>query len=356
MSGWTRFFLVVLRLVIGWHLLFAGVEKLRKDTWTSEGYLRESYGPLAPTFRRVAGDAVLDRLTLRPLPDDFVLGKELLHEYFPPALAAEWDAYFERFAAHHQLDAQKRELAQAKLEKLKDAAVRWMLEGKKLVRKTSPHGPAIEVERTTPQRVQEYLDKLHQARDLQDHALAAARRSGLADQVQKVTRDLDAARADANRLRRELRADVDQQTAALKEALQTVLTPAQVEKGTPPEPPRNPWRQPERWREWSLLDWNDAVVGYGLTAVGALLLVGLFTRTACVLGACFLLGFYVAAPALLGAPEALRAEGYPFVNKNVVEAVALLALATTRSGRWAGLDAFVYWLNPFRWGRGEPAR
>jgi len=97
-----------------------------------------------------------------------------------------------------------------------------------------------------------------------------------------------------------------------------------------------------------LLDWNDAVVAVGLTVIGGLLILGFLTRTACVLGALFLIGFYVAAPALLGVPEPLRAEGYPFVNKNIVEAVALLALATTRSGRWAGVDALLYYLNPFR--------
>jgi len=114
MSGLTRFFLVLMRLVIGWHLLFAGIEKFRKDGWTSEGYLRESYGPLAPTFRRVAGDAVLDRVTLLPLSDDSELGKAL-----PPALAAEWDAYFEQFARHYKLSEEQRSEAKEKLDKQK---------------------------------------------------------------------------------------------------------------------------------------------------------------------------------------------------------------------------------------------
>jgi hypothetical protein len=34
--------------------------------------------------------------------------------------------------------------------------------------------------------------------------------------------------------------------------------------------------------------------------------------------------------------------------------LALLTLATTRSGRWAGLDALLYYLNPFRKKRPEP--
>src|SRR5262249_52037736 len=168
MSGWNRFFLVLLRLVIGWHLLFAGVEKFRKDTWSSEGYLREAYGPLAPTFRWVAGDAVIDQMTLKPLPDDFALGRTPLLPYFPPALAAEWDAYFERFVSHYGPDEQKRTEAKAKLDQQKETTARWLHNGSKLVKRTSPHGPAFEVERTTPQRLQEYQDKLREARDLQD--------------------------------------------------------------------------------------------------------------------------------------------------------------------------------------------
>jgi hypothetical protein len=45
-----------------------------------------------------------------------------------------------------------------------------------------------------------------------------------------------------------------------------------------------------------------------------------------------------------GLPDNPRAEGhYLYINKNLIEMLALLALATTRSGRWAGLDAlFAY--------------
>lgn len=352
MSGWTRFFLILLRLAIGWHLLWAGVDKFRKDSWTSEGYLRESYGPLAPTFRKVAGDAVIDQMTLQPLPEDIALGKTPLGKFFPPALDKEWNDTFNRFVEHYKLDVQKRAEAKAKFDQQKDAAATWLYKGTKLVKKTSSVGPAFDVEPTTPQRIEEYKEKLRQARYLQDHGLPEARRSDLAEQVQKVQREWDQARADANRMRRELKADLDGQTAAMKKTLDDVLSSDQREFGTPPELPRARWKQLDQWRNWSSLDWNDALVAYGLTAVGALLIVGLLTRTACVLGACFLLGFYVAAPALLGAPEALRGEGYPFINKNLVEAMALLALATTRSGRWAGLDAILYIVNPFNWKRG----
>ena len=44
-------------------------------------------------------------------------------------------------------------------------------------------------------------------------------------------------------------------------------------------------------------------------------------------------------------PTAPNNEGYYlFVNKNVIECLALLALATTASGRWLGLDALIHWM------------
>jgi hypothetical protein len=39
---------------------------------------------------------------------------------------------------------------------------------------------------------------------------------------------------------------------------------------------------------------------------------------------------------------------YYFVNKNLIEMLALLVLATTRSGCWLGLDGLLHRLNPWR--------
>src|SRR5205823_3046682 len=91
-----------------------------------------------------------------------------------------------------------------------------------------------------------------------------------------------------------------------------------------------------------LLGWTDFLVPLGLVVIGGCLLLGLCTRTACVLGAVLLLSFYVAMPPLPGSPDKPKAEGhYLIVNKNVVGLLALLTLATTASGRWFGLDRVI---------------
>src|SRR5438105_14690420 len=56
----TRFFLVALRLSIGWHFFVEGMDKLSSPAWSSGPYLRESTGPEAPYFRQLAADAPVD--------------------------------------------------------------------------------------------------------------------------------------------------------------------------------------------------------------------------------------------------------------------------------------------------------
>src|SRR4029077_4590445 len=83
---------------------------------------------------------------------------------------------------------------------------------------------------------------------------------------------------------------------------------------------------------WSMLDWSDFAVKWGIILTGACLLWGLLTRTFCVVGAYLLFMFFLAMPPLPGWPESPRAEGhYLFINKNIIEMLALLTLATTRS-------------------------
>jgi uncharacterized membrane protein YphA (DoxX/SURF4 family) len=97
------------------------------------------------------------------------------------------------------------------------------------------------------------------------------------------------------------------------------------------------------------LDWGTMV---GLIVVGACLLVGLFTRLNAWLAAAFLLMTYLAMPSFPWLPVPPQNEGnYLFVNKNVVEMLALCVLGTVASGRWFGLDAVLSWIGSSIWGK-----
>ena len=152
---------------------------------------------------------------------------------------------------------------------------------------------------------------------------------------------LGALKAEAAQMRNELLADLKQ---PLDEGLAGVLTPEQ--KKLPPFTANTG----KTWATMSPQDWIDTIiVPWGLVVVGACLLVGLFTRTAAFAGALFLLMLYVTMPPIPGVPEVLKTEGHYFiVNKNLVEMLALLVLATTRTGFWVGLDGLVRYFNPFR--------
>ena len=95
----------------------------------------------------------------------------------------------------------------------------------------------------------------------------------------------------------------------------------------------------------NLLANADLITMWGLTLVGALLMLGLFTRLASLAGMGFILLFYLCNPPFVGYFYSLPSEGsYLIVNKNLVELCALAVILVTGSGRFAGLDRILHLL------------
>jgi len=86
-NDWRIFWFTALRVVIGWHFLFEGLIKLAHPAWSAEGYLVNSWGPLAPLFQGMAALQVQDTFLLNwILPESmretcWILG---LTDYFIP--------------------------------------------------------------------------------------------------------------------------------------------------------------------------------------------------------------------------------------------------------------------------------
>jgi uncharacterized membrane protein YphA (DoxX/SURF4 family) len=388
-----KVFLVLLRLAIGWHFLFEGLEKLHswipekpakpprsmntrygwpvghpvrvvpdrkapkpKKAWTSEAYLRGANGPAAELFHWIAGDRLMAKLDVRGDEGDKP------PERFPLALEKDWKGYFDAFVAYYDVNDEQLERLKTVFEQRKAGTVEWLLHGTRKVAKTPVAGNAtIEVEMTTPERIQEYQDKMDRLEDLQSGDSSSDFRPDL-------NTELELLQADASRLRSELQKDIHEQTAEMKAGLYEVLFvephrpdfgALAIALGTPSgyklweqslsmiPRPESPDLMPEPiWHsvsDWDQLDWVDWLTAWGVTVVGGLLLAGFFTRTACVGGALFLLMFFLAMPPFPWLPANPRAEGhYLYINKNIIEMLALLALACTPSGRWVGLDGFIH--------------
>jgi uncharacterized membrane protein YphA (DoxX/SURF4 family) len=343
----TRFFLVLLRLAIGWHFLTEGLDKLQNPAWSSESYLRGSTGPLADYFRGVADADLLAKLTVGPD------GK------FPVALDREWRHYLDTIAKEFELNPEQRQLAELNLKLAEAETLQW-LKNKQQIKKLSPY-----VDRTDDMTVAERIKYYHNLVAQIDQVLATeVTPYGSAAQDK-----LKQARDEADYIIKDLKKDLAQQTEKMKERLValpfpvssaslvilmgtplgqgSLLTTAAVYPGWTASPlplDKQSSRLPPMPRppvtEWTQLQWSDYIVPWALTIVGGLLIIGLLTRPACLLGAIWMLLLYLTMMPLPGWPEPARSEGhYLFINKNFIEMLALLVLATTRSGRWLGLDS-----------------
>lgn len=145
-------------------------------------------------------------------------------------------------------------------------------------------------------------------------------------------------------LRTELVGPIKALDSELKAEARKLLTPEQLAKGP----------APERWDQQRIIDM--LTIG-ALTALGFMLIAGLGTRAAAILGAGMLLSFYLVWPPWPGVVEAPGTTEHSFiVNKNLIEMVALLAIAAMPTGQWFGLDRLLTagWRRVRGWRRTRP--
>jgi thiosulfate dehydrogenase [quinone] large subunit len=86
------------------------------------------------------------------------------------------------------------------------------------------------------------------------------------------------------------------------------------------------------------LPWLDSLVAWGLLLVGLGLMLGLFTQLACAGALALLTLFYLSWLPTRGVYEPGTEGNYLLVNKNLIEAAAVLVVFAFRTGRIVGLD------------------
>ena len=127
----------------------------------------------------------------------------------------------------------------------------------------------------------------------------------------------------------ELLGFINEPLAELAAQAETIATVDQLGAGPPPRP-----GEPSRW--------IDRGISWGLTAIGLCLMLGLFTPMAAVAAAGQLAVFYFASPPWPGLPAAIMGGHYLYIDRNALEMIAACVVATTATGRWAGLDYYLY--------------
>jgi uncharacterized membrane protein YphA (DoxX/SURF4 family) len=143
-------------------------------------------------------------------------------------------------------------------------------------------------------------------------------------------------------LTKKMQAEVKSQSDAMRALVGAPLLGEDQAKGHVPKPDdRYLWLFP---KQWTLIDYIDWSTRWFLLIVGIMLMIGLFTRFSCFSAAVFLVLTILTQPSVPWLPAAPMNEGsYLFVNKNVIELVALLALMTAPTGKWAGVDSLISW-------------
>lgn len=292
----AAFFLVALRMAIGWHFLYEGMDKLHSfqtsKPFSAEAYLRYSNGPLSDQFRAIITDVdSVEYLNLEKRP-------------------AAWKEEIDEYSSHYMLSADQK----AKAESAYEAAV------KKL--------DAWSKDRTNQEDLEKYLHDLAQNNALLANPEAMSYER---ERAQDKRKELDTDR-------KKLVSALDDIRAGIFTDLDKSLTDEQKAKGPVP-------------KSWTQLDLINRLTAWGLTLSGASLLLGLLAPLGCLGGAYLLTMFYLAMPPFPGLPANPQAEGhYLIVNKNLIEFLACLALLFTPTSLWVGLDAVLFgpWLRARR--------
>jgi len=322
-TGWTIFFMVLLRVVIGWHFAYEGVWKLVQEDWRATSFLVQSSGPFREVFRWMVKDVDgLERLTAESIKDRIDKRFDLFVDFYDLKPASD-----EAIAA--MTDPQAKAKAQKKADLYNDF-VAWK-ERKKVGDPNDPND-------------KNYVDAIFADPDFQQ---------ALADYKELLTEvgQEEARLGEMDYNKERLMYDYGKKAQALAALLARVEAPLR-QSG------------PMAWDSvegYILVNLNQEQLANGpvpgdksqtalidlanmwaLTLIGICLMLGLFTRFAAIGGAGLLCMYYFAMPPWPGLPESPMAGGhYLIVNRNMVEAVALLMIATSRIGRWGGLDAYV---------------
>lgn len=312
--------MIVLRIAIGWHLAYEGYTKIMSTQtgakpFSAEMYLRQSTGPLRFYFRGLVDDfhglGMLDEEQVSLQWDNYVAGQGKALGLTDEAMGR----------VQEILTAEKADL-RSYLEEKKDEIARYR--------------ESIDAFEAREQRPLPGLGEMPEGKLLREPLPKFEW-----DVHKKAQKDLDKTRA-------ELTGPVMTWSQSLTDALKAEATAARStavrdaggELGVQPASAVGATVPGIQWKP--NLQMINLTTMWGLALCGSLLILGLFTRTAALGAAALLTLFYLSMPPWPGLDPAPIAEGtYLIVNKNLIELIALLMIASSPVGVWGGIDSLI---------------
>ena len=288
--------LVVLRLAIGIHFFQEGTGKLANPRPFSASFFGNAKGPLAPVYQGLVWDADgRIRLGLPADNDSSFAGHAFKPK--PTQVLNHWEWYRDRVIRTYDFDEKQIKRAHAVTKEMADRYQDYL--------------------KSESENIEEYYHQLIRRdayarlpeRNLESFQIHDARNQG-----------------DLVKLRGPLLATIDGINADLERQLNEIASQEQrasagwVPIGRVGDPPLSAATM-------------DRIIPYFDAAIGVCLIIGLFTRTAAVLGGLFLLSVCLA-----------QWPGYPGsapIYYQVVEMLALFTVAANGAGKWMSVDALL---------------
>jgi uncharacterized membrane protein YphA (DoxX/SURF4 family) len=327
--------LVCLRVATGWHFFKEGMSHRFDPNWSSAGFLQQAKGPLASRYQAVLPKFHdWDRLILAPLVDNGPAAAEggedapaakdakapeesakpAVYEDWLKQVNSDWKSELDAIATSYNLNSDQQKQA-AELLTQASKQMEDLMKGSK---QSVGYGDDIRLYRQLAYRAQmmqavpgggEIPFVKNRAVVVQKNPVGEAGLSGTAAVIGSTPA--------------EWKSDAQGVETLYHKRLAELLSDEQRARGEFPS-------------DSAKLHKIDRAMPLFLMAVGGCLIVGLFTRLAASAGALFLLSVVCSqAPWVAGTID---------MYFYIVEMLALMTLATTTVGRWAGLDYFIHLL------------
>ena len=318
--------LVLLRVSVGWHFYREGVKKKLSGDFSSEGFLRQAKGPLASSYKAMLpdnygfdgyvdellefkeGESLDIRSKLKPPKrkkgEPKVELRTPLHDW-ADQVAKGWGEHRVAAEKHYGYSEEQKaqsqqlfEMRRRELDATIKAAIAWLKENPDFI---------------------SYYVTLRRRAESEKTPFSSTRLAAQTGEIKPLTRELP---AEVKKLEKQFQVDLRSLLGLTKEQLSKAPL---AERAT-------------------LLERFDSVMIYSHIAIGVCLMIGLFSRLAALGGAFFLLSVVASQPLAqlfeISVNKPLAPGTDPIYL--LVEALVMLALATTAVGRWAGLDFFIH--------------